>query len=268
MIASMSLAGEWEENLAYAEGGGVETAVTFATGMAAISAALSVMVAAREEIVAHHILYGCTFSLLTHWLPRCGIKTRFGDLTVEGELEKLINDRARVVFFETPTNPNLGIIDIARVKSVLDAINAERPEQKRITMIVDNTFATPYCQRPIRYGADPVVHSLTKDIGGFGADMGGVVIAPQSLYNHLLLYRKDFGGVLSPKSAWIFWSMAFLLWPPAWSISRRVPFGSPVFWKNTLRWPEFVTRGWSLFLSMSWLDIKWWATTASLPLAA
>jgi cystathionine beta-lyase/cystathionine gamma-synthase len=73
-----------------------------------------------------------------------------------------------------------------------------------IRVIVDNTFATPYCQRPLEHGADIVVHSLTKDIGGFGTDMGGVVIAPHDLHNQLLLYRKDFGGVLSPKSAWTF----------------------------------------------------------------
>jgi cystathionine beta-lyase/cystathionine gamma-synthase len=69
-------------------------------------------------------------------------------------------------------------------------------------MIVDNTFATPYCQRPLALGADFVVHSLTKDIGGFGTDMGGAVIGPLKYHAPLLMYRKDFGGVLSSKSAW------------------------------------------------------------------
>ncbi|MBI2877778.1 MAG: aminotransferase class I/II-fold pyridoxal phosphate-dependent enzyme [Candidatus Tectomicrobia bacterium] len=194
--------GMLEENLAYAEGG--EIAITFATGMAAISAALGVTVAAGEEIVAHQILYGCTFSLLTNWLPRYGIQTRFCNLTVEGALEEAITEKTRAVYLETPANPNLQMIDIARVHQTLEAINARRPESQRIWMIVDNTFATPYCQRPLQFGADIVVHSLTKDIGGFGTDMGGAVIAPRKLYSHLVLYRKDFGGVLASKSAWSF----------------------------------------------------------------
>lgn len=194
--------GMLEENLAYAEGG--EIAITFATGMAAIGAALGVTVAAGEEIIAHQILYGCTYSLLTNWLPRYAIRTRFCDLTVEGTLAEMVTEKTRVVYLETPANPNLQMIDIAKLHQNLAAINADRPEHKQIWMIVDNTFATPYCQRPLQFGADIVVHSLTKDIGGFGTDMGGAVIAPRKLYSHLLLYRKDFGGVLSSKSAWNF----------------------------------------------------------------
>jgi cystathionine beta-lyase/cystathionine gamma-synthase len=191
-----------EENLAYAERG--ETAVSFASGMAAISAALGVTVAARQEIIAHKVLYGCTFSLLTNWLPRYGVKTKFCDLTKEHELRENINDYTRVVYFETPANPNLQLIDISAIRRVIDEINSQRCERWRIWIIVDNTFATPFCQRPLDYGADIVVHSLTKDIGGFGTDMGGAVIAPKELHGHLLLYRKDFGGVLSSKNAWMF----------------------------------------------------------------
>jgi len=191
-----------EENLAYAERG--ETAVSFASGMAAISAALGVTVAARQEIIAHKVLYGCTFSLLTNWLPRYGVKTKFCDLTKEHELRGNINDYTRVVYFETPANPNLQLIDISSIRRVIDEINSQRCERWRIWIIVDNTFATPFCQRPLDYGADIVVHSLTKDIGGFGTDMGGAVIAPKELHGHLLLYRKDFGGVLSSKNAWMF----------------------------------------------------------------
>jgi len=192
--------GMLEENLAYAEGG--ETAVCFATGMAAISAALGVTVKTHEEIVAHRIVYGCTYSLLTNWLPRAGIRTRFVDFTRPQELPGAITDRTRVVYFETPVNPTLQLIDIAAVRHIADKANRGRKEPIRI--IVDNTFATPYCQRPLAHGADLVVHSLTKDIGGFGTDMGGVVIAPRDLHSLLMFYRKDFGGVLSAKSAWTF----------------------------------------------------------------
>ena len=192
--------GMLEENLAYAEGG--DAAVCFATGMAAISAALGVTVKNREEIIAHQVLYGCTYSLLTHWLPRTGVHTRFVDLTKPEALENAITDRTRAVYFETPVNPTLQLIDIAAVRRSVDAVNQHRKHPIRI--IVDNTFATPYCQRPLDHGADVVVHSLTKDIGGFGTDMGGAVIVPQELHDLLLFYRKDFGGVLAPRSAWDF----------------------------------------------------------------
>ncbi len=192
--------GMLEENLAYAEGG--ETAVSFASGMAAISAALGVTVKTDEEIIAHHVLYGCTYSLLTNWLPRHGIRTRFVDLLRPQDLPAAISDRTRVIYFETPVNPTLQLIDIAAIRQIVDKANRKRKEPIRI--IVDNTFATPYCQRPLDHGADIVVHSLTKDIGGFGTDMGGAVIAPRDLHNFLMFYRKDFGGVLSSKSAWAF----------------------------------------------------------------
>jgi cystathionine beta-lyase/cystathionine gamma-synthase len=192
--------GMLEEALAEAEGG--ETAVSFATGMAAISAALGVTVQSGQEIVAHRVVYGCTYSLLTNWLPRYHIATHFVDLTDEEALRAALTERTRIVYFETPVNPTLQLIDIAAIRRVVDEVNQKRSEPIRI--IVDNTFATPYCQRPLEHGADVVVHSLTKDIGGFGTDMGGVVIAPHELHAQLLLYRKDFGGVLSSKSAWAF----------------------------------------------------------------
>lgn len=194
--------GMLEENLAYAEGG--ETAVAFATGMAAISAALGITNKAGSEIVAHHTLYGCTYSLLTNWLPRFGITTRFADLNDEQSLKEAINNQTKVVYFETPVNPTLDLIDIALVRRWMDEARAGGSEKDRLLMIVDNTFATPFCQRPISFGADLVCHSLTKDIGGFGTEMGGAVIAPHRFHGPLLMYRKDFGGVLAPRSAWSF----------------------------------------------------------------
>jgi cystathionine beta-lyase/cystathionine gamma-synthase len=192
--------GMLEENLAYAERGDI--CVTFSTGMAAISAALGINLKAGEQVVAHKILYGCTYSLLTNWLPRFGIKAVFADLTDDDELLRAINERTRVVYFETPVNPTLQLIDIAHVRSLVDKVNASRKDDQKIVIIVDNTFATPYCQRPVELGADIVAHSLTKNIGGFGTEMGGAVIAPRRYYNPLMLFRKDFGGVLSSKSAW------------------------------------------------------------------
>lgn len=192
--------GMLEDHLAEAEGG--DMAVCFASGMAAISAAIGVTTQAGDEIVAHHTLYGCTYSLFTTWLPRFGVNVRFADLRDEASVAQAITDRTRVVYGETPVNPTLDLIDVAQVKQWINAINDSRSPAEQMVWIVDNTFATPYCQRPLQHGADLVVQSLTKDIGGFGVDMGGAVMGALPHHGPLLMYRKDFGGVLSPKSAW------------------------------------------------------------------
>lgn len=188
--------GMLEENLAVAEG--AESCVTFSTGMAAISAALGVLCQSGEEIVAHRVLYGCTYSLMTNWLPRMGVKTRFVDLNDPKALRAALNDKTRVVYCESPVNPTLELIDLRRVRAALG------DGESRPMIVVDNTFATPHCQRPLGLGADLVVHSLTKGIGGFGTDMGGAVLGAEKWRNLMMMYRKDFGGVLSPKAAWDF----------------------------------------------------------------
>jgi cystathionine beta-lyase/cystathionine gamma-synthase len=189
-----------EENLAYAEGGDI--CVTFATGMAAISGALGSVLRQGQEVLAHQVLYGCTYSLMINWLPRFGMQARFIDFLKIESLPGQITPATRVLYFETPTNPTMDLIDITAVRRIADQVNANREERERLLVIVDNTFATPQCQRPLKLGADIVVESLTKGLGGFGTDMGGAVTAPAEWYNHLMLFRKDFGGVLSPRSAW------------------------------------------------------------------
>ncbi len=189
-----------EENLAMAEGG--DNAVTYASGMGAISAAFGILLRAGEHLLTHHTLYGCTHSLMNNWLPRQGITTTAADLTAPGAIHEYVRPETRVVYFETPANPTMEIVDVADVAAQVAVVNASRPEKQRIFIVVDNTFATPFCQRPLEQGADFVVHSLTKGISGYGTDMGGVVIGPASHYDRLLLYRKDFGGVLSPRAAW------------------------------------------------------------------
>lgn len=189
-----------EDNLASAERG--QCAVAFASGMAAISAALCTSAAAGTHILTHDVLYGCTFSLLRNWLPRFGIETSTADFLHPEEALKQIRPNTTIVYFETPVNPDLTLIDIKAVTQRVKAINAERPEEQQIRVIVDNTFATPYGQRPLTMGADVVVSSLTKSIGGFGTDLGGVVVGPASLERSWLGFRKDFGGVLSSRNAW------------------------------------------------------------------
>jgi cystathionine beta-lyase/cystathionine gamma-synthase len=189
-----------EENLAYVEKG--EMAVSFASGMGAISAVLGVLTKSGDEMITHNTLYGCTLSLLSNWFPRYDIKWNPIDLTNPNSIFNYVNEKTKVIYFETPANPNIQIIDIAEVKKVVDEINKDRSEENKIRIIIDNTFATPFCQRPIELGVDFVIHSLTKGIGGFGTDMGGVVIGKKRFQDMIQLYRKDFGAVLNPKSAW------------------------------------------------------------------
>lgn len=194
--------GMLEENIELAEGG--ESCVAFATGMSAISAALGVLLKAGDTLISHKTIYGCTFSLFTNWFPRLGIEVRFADLTdfdATGELLRA-EPSAMAVFAETPCNPTLALLDLRAIADCVKAHNADRPPRRQVYTVVDNTFATPFCQRPLEHGIDIVVDSLTKNIGGFGTDMGGAVIAPRLLEPDLLLYRKDFGAALSPKTAW------------------------------------------------------------------
>lgn len=189
-----------EGELADVEGG--EACVSFASGMAAISAALCSTLRAGDELIAHPVLYGCTHSLLTRWLPRQDIRAQRVDLNDLAAVRAAVNERTRVVYLETPVNPTLELIDLRALRGLCDELNRGRAPQRRLLIFVDNTFATPFGQRPLQLGADVVLHSLTKNLGGFGTEIGGAVICPRELHSELLSYRKDFGAILSSKSAW------------------------------------------------------------------
>lgn len=190
-----------EDRLREAEGG--ECAVSFATGMAAVSGALGAILRTGDHIVSHRCLYGCTHSLFVNWYTtRLNISVTRVDLNDLDALHAAIRPETRVVYLETPVNPTLDIVDLRALHGVVAAENALRTPDRRIYTVCDNTFATPACQRPVEHGIDIVIHSLTKGIGGFGTDMGGIVIAPLSLRSDLLMYRKDFGGSLASKAAW------------------------------------------------------------------
>jgi cystathionine beta-lyase/cystathionine gamma-synthase len=189
-----------EDNLAMAESG--DACVTFASGMGAVAAALGILTAPGDQVISHKTLYGCTYELLTLWYPRYRIDVKFLDLTNPKNLERAIVPATRAVYFETPANPTLDLIDIEAISKIVEIENKKRKKESKINVVVDNTFATPFCQRPIESGADFVVHSLTKNIGGFGTDVGGAVVGPLWSRDRLLLYRKDFGAVLGTRNAW------------------------------------------------------------------
>ncbi|MEQ1893271.1 MAG: aminotransferase class I/II-fold pyridoxal phosphate-dependent enzyme, partial [Planctomycetota bacterium] len=189
-----------EGELAEVEGG--EACVTFASGMAAISAALMSELLPGDEILAHPVVYGCTHSLFENWCTRFGIRVGRLDLNDVAAVRTRVTEHTRVLYFESPANPTLELVDIAALRRVADEINEARPRERRLLVYIDNTFATPFGQRPLEHGADVVMHSLTKNLGGFGTELGGAVICPKEMLPRLLLYRKDFGGILASKSAW------------------------------------------------------------------
>ncbi len=188
-----------EHKVALAEGG--ETALAFGSGMAAITAALITNLSAGDEVLYHQVLYGNTHSLMTRWLPKFGVKTVSLDFNDEQALAHAINERTRIVYLETPVNPLINLVDIAAARRIVTEAE-KKTTQSGIQLIVDNTFPTPFCQRPIEHGADVVVCSLTKAMGGFGVDLAGAVVGRKDTRAGLVMYREETGGVLSPKAAW------------------------------------------------------------------
>ena len=156
----------FEQRIAALEGG--VAALATASGMAAITYIFQALAKAGDHIVASKTIYGGTYNLLEHTLPDYGITATFVDPEAEGSFEAAIKENTKAVFIETLGNPNSNLIDIEAVAKIAHA--------HKIPLVVDNTFATPYLVRPIEYGADIVVHSATKFIGGHGTAIGGVII--------------------------------------------------------------------------------------------
>ena len=161
-----STQGVFEERVAALEGGSAALAV--ASGAAAITYAIEALAANGGHIVAQKTIYGGSFNLLAHTLPQYGVSTSFVDIHDLDEVKAAINDKTRAIFIETLGNPNSDIPDI-------DAL-AELAHAHSIPLVIDNTFGTPYLIRPIEHGADIVVHSATKFLGGHGTTLGGVIV--------------------------------------------------------------------------------------------
>ncbi|MDE2144045.1 MAG: aminotransferase class I/II-fold pyridoxal phosphate-dependent enzyme [Elusimicrobia bacterium] len=187
-----------ESQLASMEG--ADFCLTFASGMAAISAAMGALLEAGDEVIAHTLLYGCTHSLLTNWYPKQGIKVKRVDFTDAKAVARAITKKTRILYFESPVNPTLDLVDLRSIAEL--AGKASKGRKRAVRTVIDNTFATPFGQRPMEHGIDVAVHSLTKNIGGFGTEIGGAVCGVKEDFPAVMGYRKDFGGILSPKAAW------------------------------------------------------------------
>lgn len=195
-LANPSLA-QVEEKLASLEGG--EAALATASGMGAISAALWSSVESGDEIVAHETLYGCTYSLLSHGLTKFGVTSVLTDLSDLENLKNSLTPKTRVVYFETPCNPTMEILDIEAIAQMVHSYNPD------IRVIVDNTFCSPYLQRPLELGADVVVHSATKYLNGHGDVIAGFIVGSAAFIDLCRTFGlKDMtGAVMSPFNAFL-----------------------------------------------------------------
>lgn len=176
-----------------------EAACATASGMAAISGVVLATCEAGDHIVAPRSMYAESARLLRERLPRLGIHTTFVDGSASA-YAAAVTERTRLLYVETPSNPTLGLVDIQSIKDLARSL----PDDRRPLVIADGTFATPFAQSPLALGADVVVHSMTKGIGGHGDVIAGVALGGRALIDRVRdAVIKGFGGVLPPLSAWL-----------------------------------------------------------------
>ena len=185
-----------EEKIALLEG--TEACVSAGSGMGAISSALWTLLEQGGHLVASETLYGCTFALMNHGLTRYGVDVTFVDMTDLDAVQKALRPDTKAVYLETPANPTLKIMDIETISAMAHQIEG-------CQVVVDNTFCTPYIQRPVELGADIVVHSATKYLNGHGDVIAGFVCGRKDYIDQVRLFGiKDMtGSVLSPFDAFL-----------------------------------------------------------------
>ncbi|SMP20343.1 methionine gamma-lyase [Shimia sagamensis] len=182
-----------EQRIATLEG--AEAGLALASGMGGITATLWTLLSPGDELIVDKTLYGCTFAFMQHGLAKWGVTITHVDMTNIENLRKAVSDKTRVVYFETPANPNMRLVDIAAASEIAHSVDA--------TVVVDNTYATPYLTRPIELGADIVLHSATKYLGGHGDVVAGLVVGTvEQITDIRLVGMKDMtGAVMAPFNA-------------------------------------------------------------------
>lgn len=184
----------FEEKIAALEGG--EAAVATSSGIGAITSTLWTLLKAGDHVIADKTLYGCTFAYLNHGVAKFGVEVDFIDTSDLELVRKTMKSNTRVVYLETPANPNMKVVDIKAVAEIAHT-------NPNTLVVVDNTFATPFCQRPLELGCDVIVHSVTKYLNGHGDVIAGVVISKKEIIDQVRLVGvKDMtGSVLGPTEA-------------------------------------------------------------------
>ncbi|MDO7569451.1 MAG: aminotransferase class I/II-fold pyridoxal phosphate-dependent enzyme [Flavobacteriaceae bacterium] len=174
---------------------GAEEGVSFATGMGAVFATFAAFLNAGDHIVSARALFGSTHTLFTKYLPKWEILTSYFPVDDLSLVEDLIQPNTKCIYVESPTNPGVDILDLEAIGKIA--------KKHKLLFIVDNCFATPYLQQPIKYGADLVIHSATKLMDGQGRVLGGVTVGSKELIRELFLFARNTGASLSPFNAWV-----------------------------------------------------------------
>ena len=174
---------------------GAEAGYAFATGMSAIFSTFAALLNAGDHVVSCRSVFGSTHSMFTKFLPKWNIETSYFKVNEVDLIESLIKPNTKVLYIETPTNPAVDILDLELIGNIAKKYN--------LIFIVDNCFATPYVQQPIKFGADLVIHSATKLIDGQGRVLGGVTVGNKELMREIYLFARNTGPAMSPFNAWV-----------------------------------------------------------------
>ncbi|CAA0236470.1 trans-sulfuration enzyme family protein [Tenacibaculum maritimum] len=174
---------------------GAESGYAFATGMAAIFSTFAALLDAGDHIISCKSVFGSTHSLLTKYFPKWNISTSFFNTNNLDEIERLVQPNTKILYAETPTNPAVDVIDLETLHKIARKHN--------LLLIIDNCFATPYLQNPIKFGADLVIHSATKLIDGQGRVLGGITVGKTNLIRQIYLFSRNTGPAMSPFNAWV-----------------------------------------------------------------
>ena len=172
-----------------------ESGYAFATGMAAIYSTFATLLNAGDHIVSCQSVFGSTHTLFTKYFPKWNIETSYFKAEDAENVEQYIKPNTKILYLETPTNPAIEVLDLEFFGQIAKKHN--------LIFIVDNCFATPYLQQPIKYGADIVVHSATKLIDGQGRVLGGVAVGKADLIREIYLFARNTGPAMSPFNAWV-----------------------------------------------------------------
>ncbi|CCG52480.1 Cys/Met metabolism PLP-dependent enzyme [Flavobacterium indicum GPTSA100-9 = DSM 17447] len=172
-----------------------EDGFAFATGMAAVYSTFAALLNAGDHIVSAGSVFGSTHTLFTKYFPKWNITTTYFDVNQPETIEHVIQSNTKILYAESPTNPAVDVIDLELLGQIAKKYN--------LILIIDNCFATPYLQQPIKFGADLVIHSATKLMDGQGRVLGGVVVGKKELIREIYLYSRNTGPALSPFNAWV-----------------------------------------------------------------
>ncbi len=167
----------------------------FATGMSAVFSTLAALLNSGDHIVAARSVFGSTHGLFTKYFPKWNISHSYFDVNEPETIESFIKPETKILFAESPTNPGVNILDLEKL--------GEIAKKHDLILVIDNCFATPYIQNPIKFGADLVIHSATKLIDGQGRVLGGVTVGREDLIKEIYLFSRNTGPALSPFNAWI-----------------------------------------------------------------